>query len=231
MKIECKGLTKKYLTKTAVDHVDLELGGGHIYALLGPNGSGKSTLMKLLSGLVKSSEGQIIVDGAKLDHRVRENISYTPSEPFFYGYMSIGDVGAYYGDFFRDFDRDKYLSLIKEMELDPSLKTRALSSGMLAKVKIAAAMARHSRLILLDEPFNGIDLLTRDTLSHLIIGALSEGSSLVISSHMVEELEPIVDTAVFMKSGVLAAVCDVEGLRIRENKSIADKYRELYREV
>ena len=231
MKIQCEGLTKRYFAKRAVDQVNLELTGGHIYALLGPNGSGKSTLMKLLSGLVKKSEGSISVDGKQLDCRAREDISYTPTEPFFYSYMKVSDVAAYYDDFFKDFDKARFYDLIKNMELTPDMKVRSLSSGMLAKVKIAAAMARRSKLILLDEPFNGIDLLSRDALAKTIIGEMSEGSSLVISSHMVEELESLVDTAVFMKNGRIAEMCDVEGLRIKENKSIADKYREIYSEV
>ena len=231
MKIQCEGLTKRYFAKRAVDQVNLELTGGHIYALLGPNGSGKSTLMKLLSGLVKKSEGSISVDGKQLDCRAREDISYTPTEPFFYSYMKVSDVAAYYDDFFKDFDRARFYDLIKDMELTPDMKVRSLSSGMLAKVKIAAAMARRSKLILLDEPFNGIDLLSRDALAKTIIGEMSEGSSLVISSHMVEELESLVDTAIFMKNGRIAEMCDVEGLRIKENKSIADKYREIYSEV
>lgn len=231
MKIQCEGLTKRYFAKRAVDQVNLELTGGHIYALLGPNGSGKSTLMKLLSGLVKKSEGSISVDGKKLECRAREDISYTPTEPFFYSYMKVSDVAAYYDDFFKDFDKARFYDLIKNMELTPDMKVRSLSSGMLAKVKIAAAMARRSKLILLDEPFNGIDLLSRDALAKTIIGEMSEGSSLVISSHMVEELESLVDTAIFMKNGRIAEMCDVEGLRIKENKSIADKYREIYSEV
>ncbi|MGN0241991.1 MAG: ABC transporter ATP-binding protein [Candidatus Weimeria sp.] len=231
MKIQCNGLTKKYFTRTAVDHVELELTGGHIYALLGPNGSGKSTLMKLLSGLVKKTEGEVRVDGRQLSCRAREDISYTPTEPFFYSYMRISDVAGYYRDFFKDFDINRYFYLIKKMELSPQQKVRSLSSGMLAKVKIAAAMARKSKLILLDEPLNGIDLLARDALSQMIIGEMSEGSSLVISSHMVEELESIVDTAIFMKDGRIVEMRDVEDLRIKENKSVADRYREIYSEV
>ena len=145
--------------------------------------------------------------------------------------MKVSDVAAYYDDFFKDFDRARFYDLIKDMELTPDMKVRSLSSGMLAKVKIAAAMARRSKLILLDEPFNGIDLLSRAALAKTIIGEMSEGSSLVISSHMVEELESLVDTAIFMKNGRIAEMSDVEGLRIKENKSIADKYREIYSEV
>lgn len=231
MKIQCEGLTKKYFTKTAVDHVNLELDGGHIYALLGPNGSGKSTLMKLLSGLVKRTEGEILIDGQEFSCKAREDISYTPTEPFFYSYMRISDVGSFYEDFYQDFDRERYGLLIRNMELGMEMKVRSLSSGMLAKVKIAAAMARKSKLILLDEPFNGIDLLSRDALANAIIGEMDQTSSLVISSHMVEELESIIDTAIFMKDGKIEEMCDVEALRMKENKSVADKYREIYSEV
>lgn len=231
MKIQCEGLTKKYFTKTAVDHVNMELSGGHIYALLGPNGSGKSTLMKLMSGLVKKTAGSIQIDGREFNCKAREDISYTPTEPFFYSYMRIRDVGSYYDDFYQDFDLERFNHLMDAMALTPDMKVRSLSSGMLAKVKIATAMARRSKLILLDEPFNGIDLLSRDALAHVIIGELDEHSSLVISSHMVEELESIVDTAIFMKDGRIEEMRDVEELRMNENKSIADKYREIYSEV
>ena len=231
MKIQCEGLTKKYFTKTAVDHVNMELSGGHIYALLGPNGSGKSTLMKLMSGLVKKTAGSIRIDGREFNCKAREDISYTPTEPFFYSYMRIRDVGSYYDDFYQDFDLERFDHLMDAMDLTPDMKVRSLSSGMLAKVKIATAMARRSKLILLDEPLNGIDLLSRDALAPIIIGELDEHSALVISSHMVEELESIVDTAIFMKDGRIEEMRDVEELRMNENKSIADKYREIYSEV
>ena len=142
--------------------------------------------------------------------------------------MTIGDVADYYGDFFKDFDRRVFTELLREMELGESMKTRKLSSGMLAKVKIAVTMARRAKVILLDEPFNGIDLIARDYISKLLIRYAPEDGVVVISSHMVEEIEKMIDVAVFMKQGRLELVSDVEKLRAEENISLADKYRQLY---
>lgn len=228
MELVCRNLTKRYLTKTAVDNFNLTLNDGHIYALLGPNGSGKSTLMKMIAGLTNPTGGYVDLNGENVGWKTKADIVYTPTEPFFFGYMTIGDVAEYYGDFFKDFDRRVFTELLREMELGESMKTRKLSSGMLAKVKIAVTMARRAKVILLDEPFNGIDLIARDYISKLLIRYAPEDGVVVISSHMVEEIEKMIDVAVFMKQGRLELVSDVEKLRAEENISLADKYRQLY---
>jgi ABC-2 type transport system ATP-binding protein len=230
MELVCQNLTKKYFTKKAVDGLNLKIESGHIYALLGPNGSGKSTLMKMIAGLTKPSEGSITLDNEQLSWKTKEKISYTPTEPFFFGYMKIDDVAKYYADFFEDFDMNLFDKVLSEMNLDRSMKTKSLSSGMMAKAKIAASIARRSELIMLDEPLNGIDLLARDSIQELLIKYAPENGSILISSHMVEELERMVDRTIFMKNGRLVADTDVEELRMREGLSVADKYRQLYSE-
>ncbi len=226
--LECREITKTYGRKTAVDHVSLHIQPGRIYAMLGPNGSGKTTLMKMAVGLVKPTSGGFYYNGRPVGQNSRREIAYMSTEPYFYPWMTVGDVGKYYRDFFEDFSQEKYESLLKRMELTPELKAKALSSGMMAKLKIAVTMARNARVYLLDEPLNGIDLLARDDIIASVIEAAEQDVSLVISSHLVDELERVADEAIFMKESHLVDVCGVEELRMTQGKSVVDRYREIY---
>ena len=226
--LECREITKKYGRKTAVDHVSLKLEPGHIYAMLGPNGSGKTTLMKMAVGLVKPNQGMFYYKDESVDQESRTESAYMSTEPYFYDWMTVKDVGNYYADFFEDFSREKYDRLLQRMELTPDLRTKSLSSGMMAKLKIAVTMARNAKFYLLDEPLNGIDLLARDQIMTSIIEAIDEDVTLVISSHLVDELEKIVDSAIFMKQGQLVEQCAVEDLRFERGLSLVDLYRDIY---
>ncbi|MCD7736078.1 MAG: ABC transporter ATP-binding protein [Lachnospiraceae bacterium] len=226
--LECNEIMKTYGRKTAVDHVSLKLEPGRIYAMLGPNGSGKTTLMKMAVGLVKPNSGEFLYNGNPVGRESRREIAYMSTEPYFYGWMTAGDVGRYYGDFFEDFSMERYLYLLDRMELTPEMKAKALSSGMMAKLKIAVTMARKARVYLLDEPLNGIDLLARDVIIRSVLEECADDVALVISSHLVDELERVVDTAIFMKEGRLAMMGDIEELRMRQGKSVVDLYREIY---
>lgn len=228
MSVTCTNITKRYFFKTALNNVSLSFEPGHIYALLGPNGSGKSTLMKILSGLTSKDNGEITVDGHPFTYRDKASIAFAPTEFIFFDYMKIKDVAAYYHDYFKDFDRACFFQMIHEFSLTPDMKVRTLSSGMLAKLKIAATMSRQARLLLLDEPLNGIDLLSREEILRTILSHADSSRAIVISSHMVEELEATVDTAIFMQEGNLVLCSDVETLREKEGVSIVEKYRQIY---
>lgn len=226
--LEFKGVTKQYGSKTAVNQVSLTLEPGKIYAMLGPNGSGKTTLMKTAISLVKPNKGEILYNGQPIGVQSRREIAYMSTEPYFYNWMTVKDVGKYYEDFFEDYSAKRYEALIRRMELDMDMKTKTLSSGMMAKLKIAVTMARKARVYLLDEPLNGIDLLARDEIIRSVLEAIDDDVTLVISSHLVDELEKVVDAAIFMKNGDLVAAWDVEDLRMQQNKSVVDLYREIY---
>ena len=226
--LESKEITKVFGRKTAVDHISMELTPGFIYAMLGPNGSGKTTWMKMAAGLIKPTSGQMYYKDRPLDVDSRREIAYMSTEPYFYTWMTAGDVGKYYRDFFEDFSMEKYLSLLERMELTVDLKTRSLSSGMMAKLKIAVTLARAARVIMLDEPLNGIDLLARDEIMKCIVDAADEDRILLVSSHLVEELETVADYAVFIRKGKLVDMRELEELRISEGISVADKYRQIY---
>ena len=226
--ITSNNLTKKFGSKTAVDGVSLTLEPGHVYAMLGPNGSGKTTWMKMAAALMKPTSGEILYDGAPVGTESRKHVAYMSTEPYFYSWMTVRDVGRYYQDFFEDFSPEKYDSLIREMELEPAMKTRTLSSGMMAKLKIAVTMARDARVWMLDEPFNGIDLLARDEIRRCILREASEDKVLLLSSHLVEEMEAVCDTAVFIRQGRLVEVRNLEEMRETDHVSMADRYREIY---
>lgn len=226
--LECREITKMYGRKTAVDHVSLKIEPGKIYAMLGPNGSGKTTLMKMAVGLVKPNSGGFYYKGNPIGTQSRKEIAYMSTEPYFYTWMTAKDVGDYYADFFDDFSQEKYAALLERMELTPDMKTKSLSSGMMAKLKIAVTMARSAKVYLLDEPLNGIDLLARDQIITSVIEAVGPDVALVISSHLVDELERVVDSAIFMKQSHLVEFCGVEELRVTQGKSIVDRYREIY---
>ena len=226
--LESREITKKYGGKTAVDRITLSLQKGHIYALLGPNGSGKTTWMKMAAGLVKPDSGMALFNGEPVNLESRRHVAYMSTEPYFYTWMKISDVGRYFADFFADFSMERYRSLLQVMELTENLRVKSLSSGMAAKLKIAAALARDADVYMLDEPFNGIDLLARDQIRQCILEAAAEDKLLLLSSHLVEEMEAIADQAIYISGGRLIEVRDLEEMRQKDGKSMADRYREIY---
>ncbi len=228
MMLESKEVTKTFGAKTAVDHISLSLEKGHVYAMLGPNGSGKTTWMKLAAGLLKPSYGLVYFAGEPVSIESRKHVAYMSTEPYFYTWMTVRDVGKYYQDFFEDFSYDRYLELLRKMELTESMKTKSLSSGMMAKLKIAVTMARDADVYMLDEPFNGIDLLARDEIRACILEYATEEKLLLLSSHLVEEMEAIADRAVFIKEGKLVECVDLEDMRTQQGVSMADRYRQIY---
>ena len=226
--LESKEVTKTFGVKTAVDHINLKLEKGHVYAMLGPNGSGKTTWMKLAAGLLKPTYGMVCFNGEPVSIESRKYVAYMSTEPYFYTWMTVKDVGKYYQDFFEDFSYDQYLKLLQQMELTEKLKTKALSSGMMAKLKIAVTMARDAQVYMLDEPFNGIDLLARDEIRACIVSYANEDKLLLMSSHLVEEMEAIADRAVFISEGRLVECVDLEDMRTQKGVSMADRYRQIY---
>ena len=217
MTLQTKEAEKSYGRTRALQGVTFDIEPGNIYALLGPNGSGKTTWMKMAAALVRPSAGGVLWEGKPVCAKTRAQIVYLPTEDFFYSWMRVGDVG-------------KYFALCGQMELPMEQKVCTLSTGMRAKCRAAAALSRSASVFLLDEPFNGIDLMARDQILGAILETLSPDNAIVISSHLVEEIEPAVNRAIFFREGRVAADLDIEELRAREGVSLADKYRELMME-
>ena len=227
--LKCENLVKVYSGCRAVDGLNLELDAGRIYALLGPNGSGKSTFMKMVVGLIKPTEGKIYLDGEEISDKTRARITYMPTENYFYNYMRIKDIASFYKDFYNVFDEDRMYGLLDRMELHFDGKVRNMSTGMLAKLKVAVAMARNSRVILLDEPLNGIDIIAREQVMNTITGYNNEDKIIIVSSHLVDELEHAAGGAVFIKDGRVVMAGNTEDIRsYNNNKSLVDLYKEIY---
>ena len=227
--LKCENLVKVYSGCRAVDGLNLELDAGRIYALLGPNGSGKSTFMKMVVGLIKPTEGKIYLDGEEISDKTRARITYMPTENYFYNYMRIKDIASFYKDFYNDFDEDRMYGLLDRMELHFDGKVRNMSTGMLAKLKVSVAMARNSRVILLDEPLNGIDIIAREHVMNTITGYNNEDKIIIVSSHLVDELEHAAGGAVFIKDGRVVMAGNTEDIRsYNDNKSLVDLYKEIY---
>lgn len=226
--LETMHVTKRYGGKPANDDLTFSIQPGHIYGLLGPNGSGKSTWMKIASGLIVPDQGAVTLDGVRVGKETKAHTVYMATEDFFYNYMKIRDVERYYHDFFEDFDTDRFRRLLAELKFDENMKVTALSSGMMAKLKIAVTMSRNAKVYLLDEPFNGIDLLARDAVVRTIIENLTPDCAIVISSHLIEELEKIVDTCIFLKESRLILQGDIEEIRREQGCSLIELYKKLY---
>lgn len=226
--LSTRDVVKRYLGKVAVAGISFDVEPGKIYALLGPNGSGKTTWMKMVAGLIKPTMGTITYKGNVIGVETKRKIAYMSTEPFFYNFMTVHSVGKYYEDFFDDFDRMKYNELIKRMGLNMTDKSKNLSSGLAAKLKIAATLARKAEVYLLDEPLNGIDIIARDHIINSILEAATDNATLIISSHLVDELEKIIDNAIFIKDGNLVLTGEAEQIRVEHKKSIVDLYKEIY---
>lgn len=226
--LKCDNLMKKYLGKTAVNDISTHIEPGRIYALLGPNGSGKTTFMKMVAGLIKPTSGSITFEEQPIGIYSKAHIAYMPTENYLYSYMSCRDAGNYYKDFFADFDEEKYYRMLADMELEPNQKISKMSSGMVAKAKLALTLARNSRVIMLDEPLNGIDIIAREKIINAVISNARPDNAIIMSSHLVDELEKVIDYAIFIRDGEVVAQGDAEELRQQRGMSIVDMYKALY---
>jgi len=226
--VKTNELFKSFGAVKAVNDVSINIESGKIYGLLGPNGSGKTTLMRLIAGLFSPTKGSIRVLSENISVKSKAHVAYMPTEAFFYDYMKIKDAEKFFIDFFEDFDKEKFSDLLAKMQLNRKTKITSLSSGMNAKLRVALTMARKADIYLLDEPLNGIDLIARDAIMAAIIGGAREDNAVVISSHLIDIMENVLDDVIFIKEGKVVINENAEDARAKYNKSIADLYKEVY---
>ena len=226
MGLKIENLTQRYRGVTALKGVSTQLRGGDTCLLLGPNGSGKTTLMKLIAGVASPSSGEIALDGAPIGPKTKARIAYMPTENYFYNYMSVRDAGKYYADFFADFDYAAYADRIERAELSPRASIRTLSSGMSAKLRLSLILSRDAKVMMFDEPINGVDMLTRDWVLDEIAARRDPERILLISTHLVEQAERLANCALFLRRGELVREGALDEL-CRES-SLEDLYREIY---
>ena len=228
--IECKNLTKSYTTGTeALSHVSLTVGRGKIVGLLGPNGSGKTTLIKLLSGLLTPTQGDVCIDGHAPGIYTKSIVSYLPDRMYFPKWMRVNDILAFFADFYPDFDRKKALDMLSSLGIAPGEKIRRLSKGTQEKVQLVLAMSRRAKLYLLDEPIGGVDPAARDFIIDTIMANYAPDAAVVISTHLISDVERILDNVVFIDRGHVAMAGEADELRSRSGKSINDLFREVFR--
>ena len=231
MLVQISSLTKRYITTTALSDITLDVPEGHIMGLLGPNGSGKTTLMKILAGLVSPTSGSVLVDDMVPGVRTKAVVSFLPDVNHLDRWMSVGEAGDFYADFYLDFDRKRFEELLAIMRLTAGQKIGSLSRGMVEKARLSLVFSRRARLYILDEPFGGLDPLARAQVLDALVANFRADCSMILSTQMVADVERFFDDVVFLDGGRVVLSGEAEDLRTRRGASIEDIYREVYGHV
>lgn len=228
MILECEKLSKNYGGLRALDELNLKLESGKIVGLLGPNGHGKTTLIKILSGLLRQDKGTVLIDGKNVGVETKKIVSYLPERSYLSLGMKIRDVAKFFEEFYEDFDIKRANAMIDELGLDRESRLKSLSKGNREKVQLIMVMSRKAKLYLLDEPMGGVDPAARDYILKTIISNYSEDATVIISTHLIQDVEQILDEVVFLKEGKVMFHRDVDELRMEEKKSVDALFREVF---
>ena len=226
--MKAEELQKSYFNKKALKGVNLTIQQGKIVGLLGPNGSGKTTFLKIAAGILHPSSGTILIDGQEPGVYTKSIVSYLPDTEYFFKWMKIKDAVQYFKDFYIDFDERKAFELLEFMKLDVNSSVKSLSKGMKEKLKLTLVLARKAKLYILDEPLGGVDPTAREKILDAIINNFSGNSSMIITTHLVNDIERIFDDVAFINDGVIVLQGNAEELRQSKNKSIDELYREVF---
>ena len=229
MLIECRGLCKSYGKKTALAGIDLSVGRGKIVGLLGPNGSGKTTLIKLLCGLLQPTAGEIAVGGMAVGPDTKAILSYLPDRMYFANWMRAVDLFDLFRDFYRDFDHEKAIAMCRSLGVEPRDRLKTMSKGTKEKVQLVLVMARKAQLYLLDEPIAGVDPAARDFILHTILTNYNEEGTVLISTHLISDIEKVLDEAIFLKEGKVMLHEAVDNIREAQGKSVDALFRDIFR--
>ena len=226
MLLEIKNVCKKYGKKEILKDINLSLPSGKIIGLLGKNGSGKTTLIKLINGLLSLDKGEILIDGNKVGVESKKIISYLPERNYLNVHKSVKDIIDYFGDFYEDFDKDKAYKLLDNLDIKVGDKLSIMSKGMREKVELALVMSRKAKLYILDEPMGGVDPATRDYILDTILNNFNEGASILMSTHMISDIERVLDEVIFINDGKITRYDEADKLRKNSGKSIDEIFRE-----
>ena len=229
--IQCQDVWKRYGKKEALRGLNLTLESGKIVGLLGPNGSGKTTLIKVLNGLLCSEHGTVLVDGEAPGTYTKSIISYLPDKPYFAGWMKVSDLFDFFGDFYMDFDRDRAEQMCKALLIDTNLKMKTLSKGTKEKVQLILVMSRRAKLYLLDEPIASVDPAARDFILSTILNNYNQDGTVLISTHLISDVERVLDEVVFIQNGQVVRQELVDDIREKEGKSVDELFREVFRTI
>ena len=227
--LEIKNLYKNYGEKQVLNNITLTVPRGKIIGLLGKNGTGKTTLIKLINGLLTPTEGKIIFEGEKIGPQSKLNIAYLPERTYLDKSMTINETLKFFKEFYSNFDIDKAKDLLKKLDLDENQKIIKMSKGMQEKVQLVLVMSRKADLYILDEPLGGVDPATRDYILDTILTNFNEGASIIISTHLISDIERILDEVIFIDKGEIKLISDADELRNKENASIDEIFRRMFK--
>ena len=226
---ECKSLCKRYGSVQALDNVSFEVEPGRVVGLLGPNGSGKTTLIKLANGLLTPTGGELLINGQRPGKATRAQVSYLPDRPCLPEWMSAEKLLDMFTDFYGDFQRDKAQEMLEKLGIDPKQKIKQMSKGTREKVQLILVMSRKAELYLLDEPIGGVDPATRDYILETIIRNFNPSASVVISTHLIADVEQVLDDVIFINHGQIVLRSSVDDIREQQGKSVDAYFREVFR--
>jgi len=226
--LKIENLWKRYGLKAVIRELNIEITEGKIVGLVGDNGSGKTTLLKMIAGLQHTSEGSITIAGKKVGLETKEIVSFMSDKPVFDDWITVKDSIFFYRDFYKDFDMQKAVDTIAEFKIPLEEKVTALSKGMVEKLQIILTFSRKAKLYVLDEPLGGIDLVSREHVLELILQFYREDCTILISTHLINEVENIFDEVIFLKDGEIVLYENVEELRFQRGKAVTDVFKEVF---
>lgn len=227
--LQCRNLTKNFSGVKALDSIDLNLGRGKVIGLLGPNGSGKTTLIKILNGLLEPTFGNVLIDGEHPGVHTKSVVSYLPDRTYFADWMKVADIFDMFQDFYKDFDREKAENMCASLNIGLNDRIKTMSKGTKEKVQLILVMSRNAQLYLLDEPIAGVDPAARDYILTTIINNYNEEGTIIISTHLISDIERILDEVVFIKNGSVVRHEAVDDIKEKEGKSIDDVFKDTFR--
>lgn len=227
--VEIKDLTKQYQKRIcALQNLSLTIPRGKIIGLLGPNGSGKSTLIKLVNGLLTPTQGEILINGQKPGIESKKVISYLPERTYFHNSMKISELLDFFSDFYTDFNRERATQMLASLQIDTGVMLKTLSKGTKEKVQLILVMSRDAQLYILDEPIAGVDPAARDYILRTILTNYNPEASILLSTHLISDIENILDEVIFLKNGSVVLQSSVEDLRDNVGKSVDTYFREVF---
>lgn len=227
--LECRELTKNFGAKTAVDHINLCIESGHIIGLLGPNGSGKTTLIKMINGLLTPSSGTLYFKENPIGVESKKHISYLPDHTYLNMNERVSDIIDFFTDFYEDFDKARAYDMLEKLSISPSDRLKTMSKGTKEKVQLILVMSRRADLYVLDEPIAGVDPAARDYILNVILTNYEPSASILISTHLIADIENILDEVIFIQNGQIRLSSSVDDIRAAEGKSVDTLFREVFK--
>ncbi|MBQ7895654.1 MAG: ABC transporter ATP-binding protein [Oscillospiraceae bacterium] len=227
--LKCEALCKRYGSKTALENVNITVEPGRVIGLLGPNGSGKTTLIKLVNGLLQPTSGAVLINGNAPGVESKAEVSYLSDKPALAPWMNVQQLMDFFSDFYADFRHDKAEEMLQRLGIDEKLRIKQMSKGTIEKVQLIMVMSRQAKLYLLDEPIGGVDPATRDYILDTIIRNYNPDASVIISTHLIADVEQVLDDVIFIQDGRIVLQSSVDEIRENHNMSVDAYFREVFR--